>query len=142
MLQVIGQFYLRQNMRKLNRSTFTISSWFKKGHTGSEPLIHLQVTSYHNIYESGWYLLILFTKQYTCKHSIILYSYHKKFLNNILGQRVVLSVRISDPATVLGLHLIEIANFKKPLRKLNRSRIPGIYLTLIDKFPDVSTFFY
>lgn len=80
-------------------------------------------------------------KQFTCKHSIILYSYHKKFLNNILGQRVVLSVRISDPATVLGLHLIEIANFKKPLRKLNRSRIPGIYLTLIDKFPDVSTFF-
>lgn len=52
-----------------------------------------------------------------------------------------MSVRISDPATVLGLHLIEIANFKKALRKLNRSRIPGIYLTLIDKFPDVSTFF-
>eukprot|EP00105_Crassostrea_gigas_P030488 XP_011452806.1 PREDICTED: von Willebrand factor A domain-containing protein 7 isoform X2 [Crassostrea gigas] len=56
------------------------------------------------------------------------------------GQRVVLSVRISNPATVLGLHLIEIANFKKPLRKLNRSRIPGIYLTLIDKFPDVENF--
>lgn len=52
----------------------------------------------------------------------------------------MLSVRISDPAAVLGLHLIEIADFKKVLRKLNRSRIPGIYLTFIDKFPDVSSF--
>lgn len=65
----------------------------------------------------------------------------KIFLTNILGQKVVLSVRISDPSAVLGLHLIEIANFKKALRKLTRSRIPGFFFTLIDSFPDVSNLF-
>ena len=56
----------------------------------------------------------------------------------LLGQNIILSIRIHDPKAVLSLDVIEIANLRKSLTKLKRSRIPGIYLTSLLNFPKVS----
>lgn len=56
----------------------------------------------------------------------------------LLGQNIILSIRIHDPKAVLSLDVIEIANVRKSLTKLKRSRIPGIYLTSLSTFPKVS----
>ncbi|XP_062605380.1 von Willebrand factor A domain-containing protein 7-like [Saccostrea cucullata] len=54
-----------------------------------------------------------------------------------IGSKVLLSVRVNDPDAVSSVDSVRIGNLKQALRKLKRSRMPGIYSTFISDFPKI-----
>ena len=108
-------------------SSFHTSTWYRAGITGFLPHVPIQVRL---IYYRGTGRFPLFTLKYLLVLTMLFFF--------LLGQNIILSIRIHDPKAVLSLDVIEIANLRKSLTKLKRSRIPGIYLTSLLNFPKVS----